>query len=76
MSAASACGNFTPGVTPCMGQANERQLDSVNNTKQDCFLQKEARVCNAFVTEDSQSKCCFFVVVEDEQITEEADMLM
>ena len=45
---------------------------------QDCFLQKEARVCvsNAFVLEDSMFKSCFFVVVEDEQVTEEADMLM
>ena len=45
--------------------------------KQDCFLQKEARVCvsNAFVIEDSQFKWCFFVV-EYEQVTEEADMLM
>ena len=47
------------------------------NVKQDCFLQKEARVCvsNAFVIEDSKFKWCF-VVVEDEQVTEEADMLM
>ena len=37
----------------------------------------EARVCvsNAFVTEDNTFKLCFFVV-EDEQVTEEADMLM
>ena len=46
--------------------------------EQDCFLQNEARVCvsNAFVIEDSKFKWCFFVVVEDEQVTEEADMLM
>ena len=45
--------------------------------KQDCFLQKEARVCvsTAFVIEESKFKLCFFVV-EDEQVTEEADMLM
>ena len=45
--------------------------------KQDCFLQKEARVCvsNAFVIEDSKFKWCFFVV-EAEQVAEEADMLM
>ena len=44
---------------------------------QDCFLQKEARVCvsNAFVLEDSMFKSVFFVV-EYEQVTEEADMLM
>ena len=51
-------------------------------TGQDCFLQKEARVCdsNAFVIEDSKFKWCFVVVVvvvvEDEQVTEEAYMLM
>ena len=48
--------------------------------QQDCFLQKEARVCvsNAFVIEDSKFKWCFVVVVvvEDKQVTEEADMLM
>ena len=45
--------------------------------KQDCFLQKEARVCvnNAFVIKDSKFKWCFFVV-EDEQMAEEADVLM
>ena len=32
-------------------------------------------VSNAFVIEDSKFKC-FFFVVEDEQVTEEADMLM
>ena len=32
-------------------------------------------VSNAFVIEDSKFKWCFFVV-EDEQVTEEADMLM
>ena len=32
-------------------------------------------VSNAFVLEDSMFKYCFFVV-EDEQVTEEADMLM
>ena len=44
---------------------------------QDCFLQKEARVCvsNAFVIEDNKFKWCFFVV-EAEQVAEEADMLM
>ena len=46
--------------------------------EQDCFLQKEARVCvsNAFVIEDSKLKWCFVVVVEGEQVTEEADVLM
>ena len=45
--------------------------------KQDCFLQKEARVCVsiAFVIEDSRFKWCFFVV-EAEQVAEETDMLM
>ena len=45
--------------------------------KQDCFLQKEARVCvsDAIVVEDSKFKLCFFVV-EDEQVIEEADVLM
>ena len=45
-------------------------------TRQDCFLQKEASVCvsNAFVIEDSNFKWCF--VVEDEQVAEEADVLM
>ena len=45
--------------------------------EQDRFLQKEARVCvsNASVIEDSKFKWCFFVV-EDEQVAEEADVLM
>ena len=44
--------------------------------QQDCFPQNEARVCvsNAFVIEDSKFKWCF--VVEDEQVAEEADILM
>ena len=44
---------------------------------QDCFLQKEAKLCvsNAFVIEDSKFKWCFFVV-EHGQVTEEADMLI
>ena len=48
-----------------------------DNKIQDCFLQKEARVCvsNAFVIENSQLNGGFFVA-EDEQMTEEADMLM
>ena len=39
---------------------------------------KEARVCvsNAFVIEDSKFKWWGFFAVEDEQVTEEADMLM
>ena len=49
--------------------------------EQDCFLQKEARVCvsNVFITEDSKFKCLFFIaviVVEDEHMIEEADMVM
>ena len=42
-------------------------------SRQDCILQKEARVCiiSAFVIEDSMFKSCFFVV-QDEQVTEEA----
>ena len=46
-------------------------------TVQDCFLQKEARVCvsDAIVIEDGKFKWCFFVV-EDEQVIEEADVLM
>ena len=46
--------------------------------RQNCFLQKEARVCvsNAFVIEDSKFKLCFFFVVEDEQVREEADVIM
>ena len=46
---------------------------------QNCFLQKEAGVCvsNAFVKKDSKFKWFFFVVVvEDEQVTEEADVQM
>ena len=55
--------------------------DHLRWAKQDCFIQKEARVCisNAFVIEDSKFK--LFVLfggfcVEDEQVTEEADVLM
>ena len=45
--------------------------------EQDCFLKNEASVCvsNFFVIEDSKFKLCFFVV-KDEQVTEEADMLI
>ena len=45
--------------------------------EQDRFLQKKARVCvsNAFVIADSKFKWCFFVV-EDEQVAEEADVLI
>ena len=45
---------------------------------QDCFLQKEARVCfsDAIVIEDSKFKLCFCFVVEDEKVIEEADVLM
>ena len=45
--------------------------------EQDCFIQKEARVCvsNGLVIEDTKFKWYFFVV-EDEQVTEEADVLM
>ena len=47
------------------------------NIKQDCFLQKEARVCvsDAIIIDDSKFKY-FFFVVEDEQVKEEADVLM
>ena len=47
------------------------------NLEQDCFLQKKARVCvsDAIVIEDSMFKWCFFVM-EDEQVIEEADVLM
>ena len=59
------------------GDLKVAPLYSLINEKQDCFLQKVARVCasNAFVIEDSKFKWCFFVV-EDEQVTEEADMLI
>ena len=52
-------------------------LQSRPQDKQDCFPQKEARVCvsNAVVVEDSKFKLCIFVV-EDEQVTAEADALM
>ena len=53
-----------------------RLVTSVCKYLQDCFLQTEARVCvsNAFVIEDSNFKWCF--VARDEQVTEEADVLM
>ena len=59
-----------------MDQQKETTIGS-GKWEQDCFLQKEARVCvsNAFVIEDSKFKWCFFVV-EAEQVAEEADMLM
>ena len=50
--------------------------------KQDCFPQREAKVCisNAFVIEVSKFKfvvvVVVVVVVEGEQVTEEADVLM
>ena len=51
-------------------------VTAMTKTIQDCFLQKDARVCvsNAFVIENSKFKWCLFV--EDEQVTEEADVLM
>ena len=48
----------TTAVTLCsVGTQSKLHEDKVQN-KQDCFLQKEARVCvsNAFVLEDSMFK--------------------
>ena len=52
-------------------------LQSWPQDKQDCFLQKEGRVCvsNDFVIGESKFKLCIFVV-DDEQVTAEADGLM
>ena len=48
-------------------------------SRQDCFLQNEAKVCvsKACVIEDSKFKLCLFVfVLEDEQMTKEAHVPM
>ena len=52
--------------------------DLILQIRQDCFLQKEARVCisDPIVIEDSKFKLCVFLgfFVEDEQVIE-ADVL-
>ena len=73
----------SPGCTmrrrrgKALGSLLASSLNRKSNCKQDCLLKQEARACvsNAFVIEDSTFKWCFSVV-EDEQVTEEADMLM
>ena len=62
-------------LPPNNGMFTREQLLKIRE-QQDCIIQKEARVCvsNAFVIEDRTFNGVFFV--EDEQVTEEADVIM